>query len=98
MNAGSGDKDAQNRETTIREVLSQAGRPHRLWLVSDLYQLPATARQAVELALQQQGIVVAAGGDGTINTVARAALDGGYLFGVFPAPRATRHTLHLQRP
>ena len=84
MNAGSGDIDAQKRETTIREILSQAGRPHRLWLVSDLCQLPATARQAVELALQQQGIVVAAGGDGTINTVAQAALDGGCLFGVLP--------------
>lgn len=84
MNAGSGDKDAQKRETTIREVLSQAERPHRLWLVSDPDQLSATARQAVELALQQQGIVVAAGGDGTINTVAQAALDGSCLFGVLP--------------
>ena len=84
MNARSGDKEAAAREATIREVLSQAGRPHNLWPVTDSRQLPPLARQAVELAQQQDGIVVAAGGDGTINAVAQAVLNSGRPFGVLP--------------
>lgn len=84
MNARSGDKDAAAREATIREVLSQAGRAHTLWPVTDSRQLPPLARQAVELARQQDGTVVAAGGDGTINAVAQAVLNSGCPFGVLP--------------
>jgi len=84
MNAGSGDKDADSREAAIREVLSEAGRTYRLWRVTKSGYLPEVARQAVELARQQKGIVVAAGGDGTINAVANAVLASGCPFGVLP--------------
>jgi diacylglycerol kinase family enzyme len=52
--------------------------------VQDPRQLGAIARQAVTLAQRCGGIVVAAGGDGTINTVAQAALGNGCAFGVLP--------------
>lgn len=84
MNAGSGDKDAERREAVIREVLSQAGRPHQVSLVRDKGKLPAVAREVVELARQQDGIVVAAGGDGTINSVAQVVAPSGCRFGVLP--------------
>lgn len=84
MNAGSGDKDADSREAAIREVLSEAGRTHRLWRVTKSGSLPEIARQAVELARQQNGVVVAAGGDGTINAVAHEVLGSGCPFGVLP--------------
>lgn len=84
MNAGSGGKDADSREAAIREVLSPAGRPYRIWRVTEIRRLPEVARQAVELAQQQHGTVVAAGGDGTINTVVQTVLDAGCPFGVLP--------------
>jgi diacylglycerol kinase family enzyme len=84
LNAGSGRSGAETREATIREVLTQAGRRHDLWRVDNPRQLPMLARHAVELAQQQQGIVVAAGGDGTINAVVQAVLHSGCPFGVLP--------------
>jgi diacylglycerol kinase family enzyme len=42
------------------------------------------AQRAVEQARQQQGVVVAAGGDGTINAVAQVVLKSGCPFGVLP--------------
>lgn len=84
MNAGSGDKDADQREGAIRSVLSAGGRPYRLWRVTDIGRLPEAAREAVQLARQQQGTVVAAGGDGTINTVVKEVLPAGCPFGVLP--------------
>lgn len=55
------------------------------WLVAAHPQdLADTARRAVRLAQQSGGIVVAAGGDGTLNTVAQAVLASGCAFGVLP--------------
>lgn len=84
MNAGSGDKDADQREDAIRSVLAAGKRPYRLWRVSDIRRLPEAAREAVQLARQQQGTVVAAGGDGTINAVVQEVLPSGRPFGVLP--------------
>jgi diacylglycerol kinase family enzyme len=84
LNAGSGRSDAETREATIRDVLTQAGRRHDVWRADNPRQLPALARRAVELAQQQHGIVVAAGGDGTINAVVQAVLPSGRPLGVLP--------------
>ena len=84
LNAGSGRSEAETREATIRGVLAQAGRRHELWRVDNPRQLPALAQRAVDLAQQQQGMVVAAGGDGTINAVVQAVLPSGRPFGVVP--------------
>lgn len=84
MNAGSGGKDADQREEAVRTVLSAGGRPYRLWRVTDIRRLPEVAQEAVHLARLQQGTVVAAGGDGTINAVVREVLPSGCPFGVLP--------------
>jgi diacylglycerol kinase family enzyme len=84
FNPGAGNRDAATTEATVRGVLAQAGRCHDLWRVEDPRQLPMLAQRAVERARQQQGAVVAAGGDGTINAVAQAALNSGCPFGVLP--------------
>jgi diacylglycerol kinase family enzyme len=65
-------------------VLAQAGRRYALWRAHDPRQLPMLAQHAVEQAQQQQGVVVAAGGDGTINAVAQVVLKSGCPFGVPP--------------
>ena len=84
MNAGSGRSDTEGRKAAIQNVLEEAGRRYELFVVDDPRQLPTTARRAVELAQQQQGVVVAAGGDGTISTVAHAVWKSGRPFGVLP--------------
>jgi diacylglycerol kinase family enzyme len=84
MNTGSGSRDTASTEATVRGVLAQAGRRHELWRAHDPRQLPMLAQRAVDQARQQQGVVVAAGGDGTLNTVAQAVLTSGCPFGVLP--------------
>ena len=84
FNVGAGDGQASEVRDTLRAGCAAAGRPLQLLQVDDPRQLAATARRAVALARQCEGIVVAAGGDGTINAVAQAALGSGCLFGVLP--------------
>jgi len=84
MNPGAGSRDAAGTEATVRSVLAQAGRRYDLWRAHDPRQLPMLARRAVEQARQQHGVVVAAGGDGTINAVAQVVLTSGCPFGVLP--------------
>jgi diacylglycerol kinase family enzyme len=84
LNTGSGKHDAKATEATIRGVLEQAGRRYDLASVDAPRQLPAIAKRAVELARRQQGAVVAAGGDGTLNAVVQVVLNSGCPFGVLP--------------
>ncbi|MDH3605342.1 MAG: diacylglycerol kinase family protein [Candidatus Tectomicrobia bacterium] len=84
LNAGSGKRDTETVEATIRSVLEEVGRHYDLARADHPRQLPGLARRAVELAQQQQGAVIAAGGDGTINAVAQMALNSGQPFGVLP--------------
>lgn len=84
LNGGSGSQDAIDAKATIERVLGAAGRKHRVTMVSDAARLQDVARSTVEEAKRRGGVVVAAGGDGTINTVAGAALGSGCAFGVLP--------------
>ncbi|MDB5727519.1 MAG: diacylglycerol kinase [Noviherbaspirillum sp.] len=84
MNAGSGHNDTSATRKIIEEVLTRAGRAYRLIVVDDPRQLAQTARRTVEQAKACGGVVVVAGGDGTINTVANAVYGSGCPFGVLP--------------
>ena len=84
LNAGSGHNDAAATRGVIEGVLARAGREHRVLLVEDPQRLREIAAQAVAQARARDGVVVAAGGDGTINTVAQATLGSGCAFGVLP--------------
>lgn len=84
MNAGSGHGDAEAAIATIRERLQRDGRTHELLLAQTPAQLPSLATRAAELARTHDGAVVGAGGDGTLNAVARAAHAAGRPFGVLP--------------
>lgn len=84
LNVGSGRGDADAAQTIIRDVLDSAGRAHQMLPVADPGELDAIAANAATLAREHSGVVVAAGGDGTINTVAAAALDSALPFGVIP--------------
>ena len=84
LNAGSGHEETDLRRRTIEEVLGAAGRRFTLAMVEDPEQLADTAERMVAEARAAGGIIVAAGGDGTINTVAHKALGSGCPFGVLP--------------
>lgn len=84
LNLGSGKHGATDVRRDIETALSGAGRTFSLHEVEQADELAPIAKLAVEEARRSGGIVVAAGGDGTINTVAQATLGSGCFFGVLP--------------
>lgn len=84
LNTGSGRHAEGEVEQIIRDGLAAAGRRFVLFSVSDGRQLPTVARHAVAQAQAEGGIVVAAGGDGTLNAVSQAVLGSGRPFGILP--------------
>ena len=84
FNEGSGHGDAGERKQLIGDVLGEGGRAFEFLQCEGAEPLDALARRAVDLAKARQGVVVAAGGDGTINAVANAVLGSGCPFGVLP--------------
>jgi diacylglycerol kinase family enzyme len=84
LNVGSGTDEAFKTREIIEGVLTEAGREHRLRVVADATRLHDIARQTVDEARARGGVVVAAGGDGTINAMAQATLGSGCPIGVLP--------------
>ena len=83
-NAGSGSGDAREAKQQIEQVLVSARRQHEFIMIDDPSRLPDIARRAAEAAVHDDGAVVVAGGDGTINAVAQAVLPTGRPFGIVP--------------
>jgi len=84
MNAGSGRKQVDETRAVLERHLGGAGRRFDLSVVTDPRELAATARKAAERARADDGVLVGAGGDGTLCTVAEAALTAGVPFAVLP--------------
>jgi len=84
FNPGSGHGDANAARAAIEQACREGGRELHLIGVPDPRRLAELARQAVQSAQEAGGVVVAAGGDGTINAVAQATLGSGCSFGVLP--------------
>jgi len=84
LNAGSGHAAGTERRATIASVLQDAGRTFHLAIVDQPGTIDAIATQMAQQAAAASGILVAAGGDGTINAVARQAVTHRCAFGVLP--------------
>ncbi|MDM0015504.1 diacylglycerol kinase family protein [Variovorax sp. J22P168] len=84
LNAGSGSGEAERAREVIAAGCAAVQRDFHVYEVDAPGRLHACAREAVERARVLRGVVVAAGGDGTINAVAQAALGSGCAFGVLP--------------
>jgi diacylglycerol kinase family enzyme len=84
LNAGSGHAETEERRAIIESVLSAAGRQFQLKIVDQPDTIDAIAAEAAQAAAQAGGVLVAAGGDGTINAVARQAVTHRCAFGVLP--------------
>lgn len=84
FNPASGKGNAEDARRQMEQVLEQAGRRFQFYTVDDPKQLTAIARRAADAAVSINGAIVAAGGDGTINAVASAALSHRRPFGIIP--------------
>lgn len=84
LNAVSGSADGAAREEVLRTTFDAGGRSYQIDRVEDPTRLPAAAATAAAKAKAQHGAVVAAGGDGTLNAVAAAALKEDVPFGALP--------------
>jgi diacylglycerol kinase family enzyme len=81
MNAGSGKGGVMEAARRVEGLLREAGRPGRLTLVRHGRDIRPAAERAVELGTAG---LVAAGGDGTVNTLAGVAVEAGVPLGVLP--------------
>lgn len=84
MNAGSGKQDAEAARAEIASILDAAGRPHRFFLIDGTRDIKDIVRDAAAHAKREGGVIVAAGGDGTINCVAGTAWAESLPMGVLP--------------
>lgn len=84
LNPGSGAHDVGAACARVEAVVTAAGRRCEFLAVRDPRRLGEVAAACVQRAVAEGGTVVAAGGDGTINAVAHAALGAGCPFGVLP--------------
>lgn len=84
MNAASGSQDTQTVKGVIEHEVHRAGRSVFFRMVEPGQNLMQVAERAVKQAVEHHGVIVAAGGDGTINAVAQAALGHGCAFAVLP--------------
>ena len=84
MNAGSGHHDADHERQIMAQVFEGANRAFEILTIDHPKKIGEVCRRAVRLATERGGVVVAAGGDGTINAVAGAVLRSGCPFGVLP--------------
>jgi diacylglycerol kinase family enzyme len=84
MNPASGDSDAQQVRAQLAAVLADSGRAFEFVPVAGPRGLQAAGELAAAAAARQGGVLVAVGGDGTINTLAGAAWRHGCALGVVP--------------
>jgi diacylglycerol kinase family enzyme len=89
LNAGSGHDDKDTAQTAIRAELEAAGRPFEILTpepqdIASAIGAAIARAEAREPRAQTTGILVAAGGDGTLNAVAAAALETGWTLGIVP--------------
>jgi len=85
LNIGAGATDPQAFRREVEQILSVSGVTYDIVDVHPGADVMDIAKQTVLRAKQSDGIVVAAGGDGTINTVAGLCCDYGVTLGVIPA-------------
>jgi diacylglycerol kinase family enzyme len=84
LNPGSGAQDAQVKRDTLARLFEAEGRPFRFVDVRGPADLSEASQRAAREAQARDGVLVAVGGDGTINTVAQAAWKAGCVLGVLP--------------
>ena len=84
FNAASGHDDTREIVQHVAALLRAAGRPAELLVAGQPGELGALIGRAINGARDARGVVVAVGGDGTLNAVAQAVWNAGLVMGVLP--------------
>ena len=84
INPGSGEHDLEQTREQLARVFGEAGRRYEFVPVGSPQALGEASRQAAAIAARSGSVLVAVGGDGTINTVAEAAWRAGCALGIIP--------------
>jgi diacylglycerol kinase family enzyme len=84
LNAASGSGDAEQARAIIAEELALAQVRYEFFVAQRGDQVEQLVERAAQHAAEQNGVLVAAGGDGTINSAARAALHVERPLGIVP--------------
>ena len=84
FNPGSGRHAAEQTRAEVEAACKTAGRTCEWFEIRRGRRIEDLAADAVRAASRAGGIAVAAGGDGTLNALAQAALPAGCAFGVLP--------------
>ena len=84
INPGSGIHDTEQTRALLKRVFDEARRPFQFVPVASPQDLDDASERAAKEAAARDGVLVAVGGDGTINTVAQAAWKARCRLGVLP--------------
>ena len=84
INPGSGEHDLEQTREQLARVFDEAGRRYEFVPVESPQALGEASREAAAIAARSGSVLVAVGGDGTINTVAQAAWLAGCVLGIIP--------------
>ncbi|MGP1717379.1 MAG: diacylglycerol/lipid kinase family protein [Methylophilus sp.] len=84
MNAGSGDTNAETVADKLATLFAEAEQPYELFFCRQPGDLPEMTSQAIQQASKRNGVVAAAGGDGTIRFVAQEVIAADLPFGIVP--------------
>lgn len=84
INPGSGEHDAAQTQQLLSRIFEEAGRSARFARITGSSMLVHACEQAASDASRHGGILVVAGGDGSVNTAAQAALHHGCPLAVIP--------------
>lgn len=84
INPGSGDGEAARKREVLQRVFTESGQACEMVPVPSPKALEAASETAAREAAASGGVLVAVGGDGTLNTVAQAALRHGVAMGAIP--------------
>jgi diacylglycerol kinase family enzyme len=84
MNAASGRDDKDNSRAALEQAFAQRGNPVRFHLIDTPDDIDATIAAAKQGCCDQPGVLVAAGGDGTVNAGAAAIAGSDIPFAVVP--------------
>jgi diacylglycerol kinase family enzyme len=85
INGRAGAAEGDEQRGLLEAALQSHGLAFEFFSAASGDELPHCATRAVQRAQNEQGLVVAVGGDGTINTVAQALQGRSVPFGVLPA-------------
>jgi len=84
MNAGSGADDKELARRAMEKAFAARGNPVNFHLIEDASRIGAVIAEARQACLDAPGVLVAAGGDGTVNAAAAAVAGSDIPFAVVP--------------